>query len=133
MCAHAPEAIHSTMQTAHMRMLAFLAATVPSHMQVPLTHLPSSRLTPPHALVTFTLAPVTFTLAHVADVVRPRCGALQAPRRRWPRAQHTSLRSNMPFGWEGLGDPLLYARAEAAPSGELASLRSARALAVRLM
>ena len=37
MCAHAPEAIHSTMQTAHMRMLAtsyarraFLAATVPS-------------------------------------------------------------------------------------------------------
>lgn len=57
MCAHAPEAIHSTMQTAHMHMLAFLAATVPSHMQVPLTHLPSSRLTPPHALVTFTLAP----------------------------------------------------------------------------
>jgi hypothetical protein len=48
MCAHAPEAIHSTMQTAHMRMLAsrmrraFLAATVPSHMQVPLTHQPSS-------------------------------------------------------------------------------------------
>jgi hypothetical protein len=49
MCAHAPGAIHSTMQTAHMRMLAtsyarraFLAATVPSHMQVPLTHQPSS-------------------------------------------------------------------------------------------
>ena len=129
MCAHAPEAIHSTMQTAHMPMLAFLAATVPSHMQVPLTHLPSSRLTPRHMPSSRSHWP----LAHVADVVRPRCGALQAPRRRWPRAQHTSLRSNMPFGWEGLGDPLLYARAEAAPSGELASLRSARALAVRLM